>query len=256
MKILVLSDLHCGHNVGLTPVLWQKQPSKYYDEQKYLYDFYKNRIEQIGKVDVTIVNGDAIDGRGELTGGTEQISTDRKEQVEMAYECLKIIDCKKFYFTYGSPYHVGREEDWEALLADKFNAPIKSHLFLKVGNFTFDIKHKINSSIIPHGRYTAIARDKLWNSIWAEYDGQPKADILIRSHVHYFNYCGDERHLNIITPALQGVGTKYGARQCTGIVKCGFIEIDLEENDYSWRPHILNYNVELNNEIFDIGYKE
>jgi len=256
-KIIVISDLHAGHKVGLTPADWQKKSDKFYDEQCFLYDFYLEQINKIGAVDVVIVNGDAIDGKGEKSGGTELLTSDRDEQVEMAYQCLKEIKAKEFYFTFGSPYHVGKEEDWEKVLAEKMNSEIKSHLFLNIDGLTFDIKHKINSSIIPHGRYTAIARDKLWNSIWAENEGQPLSDIIIRSHVHYFNFCGDDSFLAIITPAMQGIGSKFGARQCSGIVKTGFIYFEtFGDKEYTWRPIILKYKNEIKNQVINIGYKD
>ena len=42
------------------------------------------------------------------------------------------------------------------------------------------------------------------------------------------------------TPALQGYGSKYGKRICSGTVDFGFIHMDIDEKGrLSWEPHIL-----------------
>jgi hypothetical protein len=86
-RVLIMSDLHCGHRVGLTPPDWQYRPgvrSKWRKIQQACWNWYANEIEEAGPFDVVIVNGDAIDGRGERSGGTELLTTDRHEQVEIA----------------------------------------------------------------------------------------------------------------------------------------------------------------------------
>jgi hypothetical protein len=76
--------------------------------------------------------------------------------------------------------------------------------------------------------------------MWAERDLQPKAGIVIRSHVHYFGYCGDARAMMLTTPALQGFGGKYGSRQCSGTIDVGFISLECCEGEYSWQAHIMD----------------
>ena len=101
-----------------------------------------------------------------------------------------------------------------------------------------DIKHHVGSSQIPHGRHTAVARDRLQNVLWAEHDEQPKANIIIRSHVHYFSFCGGSNWLAMTTPAMQGYGSKFGARRMSAPVDVGLIHFDIdEEGGYQWQAH-------------------
>jgi len=247
-RVLVVSDFHCGHRSGLTPPAWQSRPAgsnpaqhnKYANTQKDLWGWYAKTIKSIQPIDILIVNGDAIDGRGERSGSTELIATNRQEQVAMAVECIKTVKAESIVMTYGTPYHTGYKEDWEACIADRVKAEkIGAHEWIEVNGIVIDIKHKIGRSELPHTRHTAIARDHLWNELWAAHDEQPRANILIRSHVHYFTYAGSNRWLAITTPALQSYGTKYGARECTGKVDVGLIYFDIEENgEYTWTPII------------------
>ena len=77
----------------------------------------------------------------------------------------------------------------------------------------------------------------MWNKMWhAEHERQPNADVIIRAHVHYHNYCGGDGWLAMTLPALQGYGSNFGARECEGIVDIGMVKFDVYENgEYKWK---------------------
>ncbi len=226
-RMLVISDLHCGHVAGLTPPRWQIKPKqekdvghtkreKFAGLQKESWDWYVRAVSRHGPYDVVVCNGDAIDGSASRSGGTELLTTDRQEQCDMARYAIRKAaggpKCKIF-MTYGTAYHTGQEEDWEALIATDLNAAkIGSHEWIDCGGVVFDFKHHIGGSSIPHGRHTAVARDALWSDLWAARGKAPKSDVLIRSHVHYHQYCGDacldvtHADLCVLTVDLAGPG--------------------------------------------------
>ena len=124
-RALIISDLHCGHIVGLTPPGWQwkvKSDSpniaKYGKIQGVLWNKYRKMISSLKPIDVLIVNGDAIDGKGKKSGSTEQITSDRQEQCLMATRCIQEIAAPKVYLTYGTGYHTGDDEDFENEIVD------------------------------------------------------------------------------------------------------------------------------------------
>ena len=207
-----------------------------------MWDWYAEQAKALAPVSVLIVNGDAIDGKGGKSGGSEQLESDRTKQVEMAAECVEVWSAKTIVMTYGTAYHTGYEEDFEAVLAGAVNAKkIGSHEWVSVNGCVFDCKHKVGRSVIPHGRHTAPAREALWNALWAEVGVEPRGRVFIRSHVHYFTFAGDETQLVITTPALQGFGSKYGSRESSGKVHVGLIHFDVDSNGgYVWQPHLLD----------------
>jgi len=227
MKVFAGGDAHCGSSVGLTPPDWQTTP-----EQEEAWDMFCTWVEVYGPWDLAIWNGDMIDGKGKRSGGTEQITTDRGKQVDMAEQVITAVGAKNNLLIFGTPYHTGQDEDWEERLAKQIHAPIKDHAFVNIGGVVFSIKHKVGASTIPHGRLTALAKEKLWNTIWAvEKEQNPKAQIILRSHVHYHVYCGQKGPnwwKAITLPALQGLGSKFGARQCSGTVDWGFAWFDID----------------------------
>jgi hypothetical protein len=236
-RVVACGDMHCGHRVGLTPPKYQSQRhgDYYFRVQKELHSYFKSSIEKIKPIDILIHNGDGIDGKGFRSGGTELIESDRTKQVDMAVENLLLAEAKHYVLTYGTPYHVGKEDDWEGMIATRlkdkgYDATIESQAWISVNDVVFDIKHKVGSSTVPYGRSTPQKKEQTWNLIWADIGEQPRSDIFLRSHVHYFDFSGNATYLAMTLPALQGQGAKFGERQCTGVVDFGFVYFDIYKN--------------------------
>ena len=249
--VFVCGDLHCGHIAGLTPPGWRVNGGRYpgvHEMQARAWDAWLAMIAAVGPIDVAIVNGDLIDGPGQASGGTEELTTDCVEQAEMAAACLEPLRPTRGYaMTYGTAYHTGKGSDYEGITArllERQGVPvdIRSHQWVDVDGVVFDCKHHIGGSAVPHGRHTAIAKDRLWNLIWAEQGRQPKGGVVIRSHVHYHAYCGGPGWLAMTLPALQQANTKYGARRCSGTVDWGAVVFTIDNGEIvSWRPMITQY---------------
>lgn len=257
ITLLITSDLHSGHFAGLTPKKWWSHTDmSWRNQQERMWDFYRTCIGKIGRIDTHINNGDAIEGKGERSGGTELIQSDRTEQAEMATEALRASKARRYILTYGTPYHVGREDDFERIIATNLKGEIHGHLFADIGGKIFDFKHKVGSSNVPYGRHTAVARSKTWNTIWASLNGQPHSDILVRSHVHYFDYNGNKSHLMFTTPCLQGFGSKFGVRQCEGIIDIGVVWMKIYKDKVEWGAMIMDYEtIKQKNGVFDMRLK-
>jgi hypothetical protein len=245
-RIVFISDPHSGHEYGLTPpVYFRTDLTKQGRFERELWSFYAAAIDSLKPIDIFVANGDLIEGKGESSGGVELITPDRLEQVRMACECIRYAEAPCVRMFYGTKRHTGKEEDFESIAADILkgvDVKIESHGFFRVNGCGFDVKHKVGSSTIPHGRHTAIAKAHLWNVIWnAEHERQPKADVLIRSHVHYFTYCGGTSWLGITTPALT-YNSQYGTRECEGLVDVGLISFDIaDDGSYSWSPILADF---------------
>ena len=239
-KVVVIADLHCGHRIGLTPPKYQNMypDAEYCSLQIKLWEEFEKMVDKVKPVDILVVNGDAIEGKGYRSGGTELITTDRNVQCDMATEVINFIDADRIFMTAGTGYHTGDNEDWEEQVAKNVNAEaFKDQLWLNINDVVFDIKHYIGSTTVPYSRGTQISKDRLWNLIWSEYQEQPKSDVLIRSHIHQFFFCGEDNWLGIITPALQGQRTKFGARRRSNTVHFGIIYFDIRDGgsmDWSW----------------------
>ena len=245
-----MSDSHCGHRAGLTPPPWWypiSSDNEYYSKwgtiQRTTWKWFDSEVKKLGPIDHLCFLGDAVEGKGKRSGGTELITSDMNVQCEMAEYVLERIGAKKIRMIRGTAYHTGEEDDLEDMIAKEAGAKIGDHTWLDIKGLVFDLKHAVGSSTIPHGRATAIKKSHLWNVLWSCQKLQPGADILMRGHVHYHEFASGviPGTLIMTLPAMQGFGSKYGARQCEGLVQVGFVSFNIKnKKDYSWRSHLLD----------------
>lgn len=233
-QIPIISDLHCGSAYGLVPPRWwQKHEPSHYTMQKECWKRYTQRRKAWKKPDILIINGDCVDGNQHKQGGAELLTTDRNVQAEMAVQCIQGWEPKKILMTFGSRYHVSEgAEDFEyivykLLLKSGYDVEIGGKLFFKAEGLVFDCRHKVSSSVIPHGKATPLLREVLWNHLKASLDEEPRADVVIRSHAHYYLYVEQLNRVAIITPALQVSRGRYGSRECSGETTWGLIRLTI-----------------------------
>jgi hypothetical protein len=231
---------------GLTPPAWwigESRPSTTFfaRQQRVMWDWYVQKLHELGHIDLLIVNGDAVDGKAKKSGGTELLTADMREQAYMAAQCIKEAHADKVWMTFGTSYHVSPDgEDWEVVTSDMVKAEkMEAHLFETVEGVNLDVRHHVSGSGTPHGRHTATSKERLWNVVWHVDHGVPLSELLIRSHVHYHKINGGFTHLEITTPCLQGFNSKFGERRCSGDIDLGMLHFDIHDGEYEWRGHRL-----------------
>lgn len=232
-RILLLSDFHCGHKYGLAV------PDECVnDYQRKAWEFFEKGIKQFAPYDTIFCNGDLIDGAGEANKGVELITSDRLKQSDMAINVLKKVllisnSPPKMFFTRGTPYHTGKGEDYENVIAKEFwdggKKNIDETLLVDIGGVIFDLKHKISGSSNAAYRVGAPAKLIVNAMLEENYQDRPKADCFIRSHVHYHTIVGLMDRVALTTPGLQ-INSSFGQRQCSGIIDFGFVVIDVDKD--------------------------
>lgn len=231
-RILMVSDLHCGHQFGLA-----HPEDCVNDVQKRAWDFFDTGLRKYAPYDVVFCNGDAIDGNARRNGGIELITSDRLQQCDMATKILRKIayvgkNIPEYYFTRGTPYHTGQEEDFENVIAQAF--PIEGRenigetMLVNVENVIFDLKHKVGGGSLPHTKTAPLLRDVLIAIIKENIEGRVKADVFVRSHVHTHCFVEAMRRTALVTPALE-INSAYGQRQCSGLTDFGFVVCEVEK---------------------------
>jgi hypothetical protein len=204
-------------------------------------------LQEFAPYDVILWTGDMIDGDAKRSGGTELIVTDRLEQAKMAVDLCNHFVSRSGrskvlqYGVYGTGYHTGTAEEYESVVAEKAGwEEIGAHTWVDINGCVFDIKHKVSGSSTPVGRATGILGQALWNELWAARGLQPKAKVLLRGHAHYYLGVDSDTCAAFICPALQGQGTKYGSKECSGLVHFGmmFFDVDQKGNVVNWGKSI------------------
>lgn len=252
-RVGIFADTHCGHKAGLThPKHEPNKGSADAEMRRLLWELFINKVNALKPFDVAIFNGDMIDGKAKKDGGRGIIEPSQLEQAQWAASIIEEVGAPKVVETFGTAYHTGTEEDFEATIKDKFSKSyspeyhLVGHGHVDVNGCIFDIRHKVASSQIPHGRLTAVKRAKVWADIWRDAGVIPQSDIIIRSHVHYHEASTTRDCLAMTTPALQGLGNIFGERICDGMVEWGFLWFDVESSDnYDWHSFIPQESFDL-----------
>jgi hypothetical protein len=249
--ILIISDMHCGHVFGLTDPKWdvsapddaEREVTKPIAIRKALWSWFDHELASMERPDVLIVNGDAIEGKGERSGGTELLTSDRHVQVDMAASVIRRVRARRVFMTYGTAAHVGKEEDFEATLRDKVGAEkIEAEGHYAINGLNIACKHYIGNSASPMSKTTAMNGAQIRQTLWSIRGQQPRANLIVRSHIHrcYGVIEPGTNWAGWTTPGLQGLGTKYGARAIDGLpVDFGFLVVHVNsESSWDVEPHV------------------
>lgn len=195
--------------------------------QAYLWKCWEHFAEEVSKMPIAAVvcNGDAIDGEQRKQRGSELCLPLLADQTRAAAECLKYIKGKlknnpKWYFVTGTPYHdseAGREVEVLAgeLGATPYEGPGSGHksrrsLDLDVDGVICNFSHGISVSSGFY-RSTAPDREGVFSALAGKEGKVPKADIVVRSHAHYFVGVQHENKWIVVSPCWE-LQTSYMAK--------------------------------------------
>jgi len=221
---LVVSDLHGGSIYGMQPpnfLTYQRIPVNSNPGQEYLWECWLDFSKRAKRFDpeFVIVNGDCVDGPQKKNHGSEISLPDPKDQALAAIETLKVLKRSvsrhaKWYFTQGTPYHVGHFGDAEEGIAEALGGQTypsvgtgwrcREILWLNVGGVVIEAAHHISTSTGFY-RLTSLDREMQWSAITAKdtSKGVPKVDLVVRSHVHSFSAGEHASKQGVTTPCWQ-----------------------------------------------------
>jgi len=236
-RILVVSDLHSGSTVGLTPPAWQA--GKWEFAEAPLWDWYADTVKKIGPVDVCVVNGDMVDGEGKAeTIGL--LTTDVEEQAEIAATALKCIKAKKMYMTYGTPFHTVGALNYEHLVADRMGCGIADTVFLEANGVKISFRHVTGASGTPYTQGTQAYKEAVRDLVQAVENDEEPADVVVRSHVHNYFRAESPERMAITTPCLQVPVSVFGRRCRSWRYHLGMVLFEVSQDGLVWvQPHIM-----------------
>jgi hypothetical protein len=245
MRILVESDYHAGHILGLTP-------SRYWSESnpwaRILWEERAKILAGIGKIDAHILNGDAIDGPGRKDSSAH-LTTDIIEQTEMAIEAAECVKTKRRFVVKGTGYHTDAGGNLERVIASALNTEAVDELRLDIHGRKLHARHVVGRSDTPYGQMTQLQKEVVNDMLQAEMEDYESADIIVRSHVHYCTMTavadaarGLMRHA-VTTPALQlraPVQSEYTRKLRTWLYHVGLTVIEIDKaGNVGIFPHII-----------------
>lgn len=242
-SIGLTADWHVGSVTGLT-----SNPKN--SVQKSLLATFKQCIATMGKLDILIIDGDAIDGDQYKSGGAGLSERDVREQEKDVIKLIQMINPKEVFLVSGTPYHVGITSS-EQKIADTLNeyCNIKATYVRKLnltinGWFKLQARHFISSSNNPASRATAPGRANMWEILNAYHTGEKAADLSIYAHVHYYDLHQNAFGTTMILPCFQAHGTPYGDEKCDGHIDIGMVKIIVDtKGGWSWEKQLYSAKI-------------
>lgn len=254
--LVVLSDTHCNHTVGLCLPQVKTGDGDYSTAgviRRWVFHQWESVLEEIEKKKRgelwTILNGDIVEADSKQRSG-QLISRDKTEIANTAHDVLlPLMEMSKgVYVLRGTEAHTGVNASVEEEFAQKFDNVIENketnkhtwwHLPLVFSGVKMDIMHhpKGNGGGRPYNSQSGVDRlasDTLFEAANEQAD---IPDLVIRSHLHGYKDSGSAfRTRAIITPAFCLL-TAYGYR--IGLShdgELGAVLIHCENGQYEVEP--------------------
>lgn len=192
-SVAFISDLHVGSRFAICPDKYQTAEKQWIIPsagQAYL----NNSLAAFGKVcdslgvDTVLVNGDALHGQNVAENGIGLSTTNLDEQIAMCVETIRpLVKKRKLLMISGTGYHktargINPEKSVCDALGGIWLGPL-ANLSFKPSKKVFNIHHGYSGSVIY--REMILAREGLFAK-WAEANGTPHVDVIIRGHLHSF----------------------------------------------------------------------
>ena len=186
-------DLHCGGVTALLPPNFIDRAGNQVGQnfaQEYLWACWDHFCHKCWRYQMPafIFNGDVIEGKNYKQGGIGCLPAPG-DQRRAARGCIRHLlsgfdNPPKVYFMKGTPYHAGPDASDEEALAETVDqdAKIRHSLNLQIGDVMLNFAHHL--SYAPINRSMPVLRE-VENMVKAEMRGNPHADVIVRSHVHY-----------------------------------------------------------------------
>lgn len=196
---MVISDLHCGCQVGLCPPRIQLDSGGWYEQgptQKAIWsvwgEFWKwVEVASRGEPFSVLVNGDALDGSHHKS--KTQITQNFADQENIAYERLAPVreKAQAMYFIRGTEAHVGQCAENEERLARRLDCVTNEigryssyERWIRVGHGLVHATHHIGTTSSMAYLSSAPMREYTNMLTSAGRWGNEPPDIVVRSHRH------------------------------------------------------------------------
>jgi hypothetical protein len=251
IRLLVEGDYHSGEVLGLAhPDNWPPRKRKY---AEIMWNWRRQRLREIGRVDIQIIGGDLNEGYGRK-GTLGLLTTDIGEQAEWAEEAAREVRAAYRYITYGTPYHVEAFTKCEDAVAKALTGA-KPRETWRLGPFhgvRLMDRHVVGRSDIPYGQGTPLFREWVRDQLTAVLEEYRAADLHTRHHVHYYFEVRNARGQAVTCPCWRlptpqtGEGSTYPYTLRPQYYDVGFLLIEIDRSGEIYvRPQIMPLKIAI-----------
>ena len=244
----------CSEKPVTTNLDTEYNPNKLQKELLSAWIECNDEIQQ--KPNLLIVNGEPCDGGNKKQLGNQSWTTNLQDQLDDAEKLLNLIKHDKLLFVRGSGYHVNQDgTNFEEIIAKQMKADryrafgdlrrgyTDDYALVSLHGKLFNFTHHVGFNKWAAYRTTALARQMA--GIVFERDKIGKADVIVRSHVHYFVHVEFTHTHGFTTPAWKFPDSHLFRGGTAGTTPdIGMVEVIVESNgDINVVKHIAELQI-------------
>lgn len=247
--MIAIGDTHIGSEGALMPLEvnseeWCEGRNRRYFPNQIQKDIYKRwemMIDESPRPDILLLNGDLVDGKNYKETGMGSWTTDSLLQARVLADLVKMLKPRQIVATSGSPYHSDNNPNVDKIATEMCGGTFMGgYANININGKRIYAQHKISvSKSTWQYRGTPLGRALVLAALNEKEMGH--YDIVLKSHAHYFCYCGFSNSLGMILPAWKTRDQFLDTNIEFGNSALGYVRFDFADGDFSFAHNIFHF---------------
>jgi len=262
-RVLIIGDTHIGSDTAVCPEEIELDSGNVISANEIqlaiLHEF-RTMIDEVGKVDLLILNGDLVDGVNYYGEGAGILTTSMDKQAEVAVDLLSEINFRKVVGCTGTPYHTKKNPNMDKRVIEDLGGVCMPEISLNIYDTRIYANHRTPVRMSQwESRAQSVAKDILLNELNQMDFGH--YDIICKSHAHYYIGYDHGSSVGFVLPCFKGRDefAKGSVNPFAFNPSIGYVMFDIEtDGSFSWSrsvKHLKGNNAIKSYDIDEIPYR-
>jgi len=247
--MVAIGDTHIGSEGALMPLEvnseeWCEGRNRRYFPNQIQKDIYKRwemMVDEAPRPDILLLNGDLVDGKNYKENGMGSWTTDSLLQARVLADLVKMLKPRQIIATSGSPYHSDNNPNVDKIATEMCGGTFMGgYANININGKRIYAQHKVSVSKSSwQYRSTPLGRALVLAALNEKEMGH--YDIVLKSHAHYFCYCGFSNSLGMILPGWKTRDQFLDTNIEFGNSALGYVRFDFADGDFSFAHSIFHF---------------
>jgi predicted phosphodiesterase len=242
-RVLIIGDTHIGSDVALSPeelILKSNNRILANEIQLAILQEYYDMIDDVGTVDLLILNGDLVEGTNYYGEGAGCTTTSMSAQDKVAIDLLSQIKFRKVVGCVGTKYHGKCNPNHDQTVIEGLGGVCMDEISMNIEQTRIYANHRTPVRMTQwESRPQSIAKDMLLNELNAMDFGH--YDIICKSHVHYYIALDQGTSVGFVCPCWKG-RDDFAKGACNPFAfnpSIGYVMFDIEtDGSFAWTKSV------------------
>jgi hypothetical protein len=256
-RVLVIGDTHIGSDVALSPEEIELDSGNVISAneiQLAILNDYREMIDDVGVVDLLILNGDLVDGTNYYGEGAGCLTTSMDTQAEIAAQLLSEIKFRKVVGCRGTTYHGKKNPNLDKKVIEALGGVCMDEVSINIEKTRIYANHRTPVRMSQwDSRPQSIAKDILLAELNEMDFGH--YDIICKSHAHYYIGLDQGTSVGFVCPCWKGRDefAKGSVNPFAFNPSIGYVMFDINyDGSFSWSRSVKRLKGNNSIKTYDI----